>query len=202
MTIRFECFLDTKKIKEIATSSSKIYITDNENYIITTQEEKAEKKIKEIGIIKKEKNIYIIENLSKLLSVNRTNIEIAQLETGDIIEFSNFQIRISIYPIDLPKAFIEVEHQTGEKKIYTINSPLVFIGSPDRADIPALEKNPLLPISDYSAAIILRKNFFELIPINTSLIRFSAKELKIPITLNNGTSFEIGRSRFTFKLQN
>lgn len=202
MVIRFECFSQGKKIIEIMTDSNKIYLVNNEKNPIILEEEKQEKKVKEIGVVKKVKNIYILENKNKVILVNRTNIELAQLETGDIIEFSNFQIKISIYAIELHQAAVEVEHKTGEKKIYTINSPLIFIGSPDKADIPAFEKNPFLPISDYSAAIVIRENSFELIPINPSVVRFKMKELKLPIMLENDTSFEIGTSKFTFKFQN
>ncbi|MGC8867440.1 MAG: hypothetical protein ACP5IO_00350 [Elusimicrobiales bacterium] len=202
MTIRFECFLHGKKITELMTASNKIYITADENSISFVEDENNEKKIKEIGIINKRKNMYILENQKSLIYVNGIKAELVQLETGDIMEFLNFQIKLSIYMFEVKKAFIEAEYEGGVRKTYLINSPVVFIGNPQKADIPAFEKNPFLPISDYSAAIVIRENSYELFPINTSVIKFRMREPKISIPLENGSSFDVGKSRFVFKISN
>lgn len=202
MIIKFTCFLSDKKIFQFISDSEKIFILQDENSNILLTENPPGENKKEIANIKREKNIYILESKSQDIYVNRIKAELVQIETGDVIEFLNFTISINIYILNFKKALIEAEHPNKQKIIYHINDVITFIGNEQKAHIPAYEKNPLTPVSEYSAAILLKNESYELIPINTAVVKFRMKELKIPIKLENGTSFQIGSSNFIFRFQN
>ncbi|MCX7905569.1 MAG: hypothetical protein N2446_02580 [Elusimicrobiales bacterium] len=201
MIINISCFKDQELYNEILSSSNKIFITTKDDSHIYIEEEKIEKGEKELAKIKKEGKIYIFENTSNLLSINNQKPQLAQIETYDVAQYLNFKIYFKIYQINIKKAYIEEEHE-GRKKKHNLSRFLTFIGNPYTSHIPAYPKNPLIPISDYAAAIIIREDFYELIPINSQIVRYKMKELKISIRLEKGMSFEIGNSRFIFDIEN
>lgn len=194
MTINLICYKNQKIQTELLTTADKIFITINQNSEISLKESKEDME-KEIGRIKREKNIYIFENTSKLLLINELNPELAQLETNDVIKYENSIIIVKIYHFNIKKAYLQEENSNK----YQLSRFLTFIGNPNFSHISAKQKNPLVPLSDYSAAIIIRDESYYLIPINTSIVKFRMKELKIPLKLENEIQFEVGISRFTFK---
>lgn len=194
MTINLLIYKNEKLEDGILYSGNKLIICSDNNNIFF-QEEKNESKKQEIGTIRKESNFFILENSSLLLEVNNVKAELIQLETNDIIKYMDFEILIKIYPFKIKNASVIV----NDKKEYKIFKTLTFIGRSDIADIPAESKNPLIPISDYSAAIVIRENEYQLIPINSLVVKFKMKELKFDIKLEDGISFEVGASKFTFK---
>ncbi|MCX7641721.1 MAG: hypothetical protein N2Z20_03710 [Elusimicrobiales bacterium] len=201
MMINILCFENQKLYSELLSSSDKIFITTNNDSDVYLEEGKIEKGKKELARIKKEGKLYIFENTSNLILINNQNPNLAQIETYDNATYLNFKLFFKIYPFNIKRAYIEEENDKLNKK-HIISRFVTFIGNPLMSHIPAYAKNPLMPISDYSAAIIIRKDFYELIPINTQLVKFKMKELKIPIRLENGTTFEVGTSRFVFKIEN
>lgn len=193
MTIYLRSYKNQDLVEELLTSANRIYLTLKNSSISLNETKEASEK--ELGKIKKEDNIYIFENTSKLLLINDLNVELAQLETNDIIRYNETTIIVKIYPFHIKSAYLEEDKGIQ----YKLSRFLTFIGKPPFSHIPAKQKNPLIPLSNYSAAIIIRDEEYYLIPINPSLVRFRMKELKIPLKLENNLQFEVGMSRFTFK---
>ena len=195
MTINLILYKDNKVSDELLTSGDRIYITLNSDSTIEVKEHK-EITEKELAKIRRERNMYVFENTSRLLLINGENIEIAQIESNDIITYTDFAIVVKIYNFNIKIAYLE-EEKSGKR--YRISRFLTFIGEAKFSHIPAEEKNPLIPLSPYSAAIVIRDGSYYLIPINSSVVKFRMKDLKIPINLENNTKFEVGSSVFTFK---
>lgn len=196
MTITLITYKKKKLQRGFFFSNNKLFILIDKEENIFFQTEKNENK-EEIALIKKENNFFLLESKSPHLKVNNVNAELVQLETDDVINYMDFEILVKIYPFEIKTAKLIVEDKIPND--YIIFKPLTFIGKKNVADIEAQSKNPFLPISDYSAAIIFREDDYYLVPINPSVVKFKMKELKLDIKLEDNMSFEVGATKFIFK---
>jgi|GEM_PF-2321772 pSer/pThr/pTyr-binding forkhead associated (FHA) protein len=140
------------------------------------------------------------ENSTNGTFLNGKRITRAEIKDNDIIYITLYTIKVRITKLNIPKAEISVlENPFDDRKKFTINKTLTFIGTSQKADIPAKPKNIYYPISDFSLAIILKENKYIAIPVNKEVTKINSLPNISELELKSSDIIEVGITRFEFK---
>lgn len=151
-------------------------------------------------IIRENEDYYIEDqNSTNGTFLNGTQITKAKIKTGDMVSVSIYSMIFKIIKLKIPKAEIQIiENPVDERKKFIISKPLLFIGTPNKSDIPAKPKNIFYPISDFSLAITLKGEKYLIVPINPD-VKLNSNLLTKPTELKNDDIIEVGITKFSFK---
>ncbi len=145
---------------------------------------------------------YFIEDLNSTNGtyLNGNRIKKSQIKDSDIISFSTYTILVKISSIKLPVIELEViENSFDERKKFIINKSLVFIGSSGKADIPAMHKNILLPISDFTVALRCKNEKWLITPLNSEFVLLNDNKIQNDTELKDNDIIQVGITKFLFK---
>lgn len=149
-----------------------------------------------------EEEKYYIEDLNSTNGtfLNGMPVKKAEIKNEDLISVSIYTLKIKTVNIKIPKAEIYVEENpVDERKIFILNKTTTFIGTGQKADIPAKPQNIFYPLSDFVCAIVLKEGKYYITPINEDQIKLNSEKIKNPSELKTNDIIEVGITKLIFK---